>query len=177
MKALIDYGPLAAFFVAYYLGGIMEATIAVMVATVIVLIVGYVHERRLAVVPLVTGVVVMVFGGLTLLLADETFIKLKPTLVNLLFAAIILVGIALGKHPLKLLFGQVFRLTEAGWRGMAWRWAGFFIAMAALNEVVWRTQSTDLWVNFKVFGLIGLTIVFTLSQLPFIRRHALPDEG
>lgn len=177
MKLLVDYGPLAAFLVAYYLGGIMAATAAVMVATILVLILAWVVERRLAAMPLVTGVLVLVFGGLTLLLADETFIKMKPTLVYLLFTAVLLVGTALGKEPLKLIMGGFVRLTPAGWRGLGFRWAGFFLVMAALNEAVWRTQSTEAWVNFKVFGLIALTIAFSLTQLPYMRRHAAPEEG
>ncbi len=176
MKPLVDYGPLAAFLVAYYLGGIMAATAAVMVATIIVLILAWVVEKRLATMPLVTGIIVMVFGGLTLLLADETFIKMKPTLVYLLFAAVLVVGSALGKHPLKLIMGSFMQLRPQGWRGLGYRWAGFFLAMAALNEAVWRTQPTELWVNFKVFGLIALTIAFTLTQLPYMRRHAAPEE-
>ena len=177
MKSLVDYGPLAAFLVAYYLGGIMAATAAVMVATVIVLILAWVVERRLAVMPLVTGIIVMVFGGLTLLLADETFIKMKPTLVYLLFALVLVVGTLIGRQPLKLIMGGFMRLTPTGWRGLGFRWAAFFVGMAALNEAVWRTQPTDLWVNFKVFGLIALTIAFTLTQLPYMRRHAEPEEG
>lgn len=176
MKALVDYGPLAAFLAAYYLGGIMAATAAVMVATVAVLVLAWVVEKRLATMPLVTGVVVMVFGGLTLLLEDETFIKMKPTLVYLLFAAVLVIGSALGRHPLKLIMGGFMNLTAEGWRGLAYRWAGFFVAMAALNEAVWRTQTTELWVNFKVFGLIALTVAFTLTQLPYMRRHTVPDE-
>lgn len=177
MKAVVDYGPLAAFLVAYYLGGIMAATAAVMVATVAVLILAWVVEKRLATMPLVTGGLVLVFGGLTLLLEDETFIKMKPTLVYLLFAAVLVVGSLLGRHPLKLIMGSFMNLTETGWRGLAHRWAGFFLGMAALNEFVWRTQSTEFWVNFKVFGLIALTVAFTLTQLPYMRRHAVPEPG
>ncbi|MCC7276447.1 MAG: septation protein A [Alphaproteobacteria bacterium] len=176
MKAVIDYGPLAAFLVAYYAGGIMAATVAVMAATVVVLALAWFVERRVAVIALVTGVVVMVFGGLTLWFDDATFIKLKPTLVYLLFAVVLLVGVRLGKQPLKLVFGGVFHLTAAGWRGLTLRWAGFFLGMAALNEAIWRTQSDAFWVNFKVFGLIGLTIAFTLAQMPYMRRHAAPEE-
>ncbi|MGE0717264.1 MAG: septation protein A [Alphaproteobacteria bacterium] len=177
MKALIDYGPLGAFLVAYYVGGIMAATATVMIATLVVLALAWIVERRVAVMPLVTGVVVMVFGGLTLLLADETFIKMKPTLVYLLFAVVLFVGVQLGRQPLKLVFGSVFNLTAEGWRGLTMRWAAFFVAMAALNEAVWRTQTTEFWVNFKVFGLIALTIAFTLTQMPYMRRHAAPERG
>lgn len=177
LKAIVDYGPLAAFLVAYYLGGIMAATAAVMVATVAVLVLAWVVERRLATMPLVTGAIVLVFGGLTLLLEDDTFIKMKPTLVYLLFAAVLVVGSLVGRHPLKLIMGGFMNLTEQGWRGLAHRWAGFFLAMAALNELVWRTQTTELWVNFKVFGLIALTVAFTLAQLPYMRRHAVPEQG
>lgn len=176
-KLLVDFGPLLAFFVAYGLSGIMAATAAVMAAGVAALLAGWIVEKRLAPVPLLTTLLLLVFGGLTLWLADETFIKMKPTIINLLFAALLLGGLAVDRILLRHVLGAAFALTDAGWRLLTVRWAVFFAAMAGLNELVWRTQSTDLWVSFKVFGLIGLTVVFSIAQMPFLRRHAPTPTG
>ena len=172
MKILVDLGPLIAFFAAYKFYDIMVATAVAIVATLAVLAFTWVRERKLAVMPIVTGVLMVVFGGLTLWLADETFIKMKPTMVNGLFAAVLLGGLAFGQGLIKHLFGMVFDLEEPAWRQLSLRWGLFFAAMAVLNELVWRSVSTDLWVNFKVFGLIGLTIAFSLAQMPFLTRHS-----
>lgn len=178
IRTLIDYGPLLAFFAVFWLYGILPATGVLMAATLAALAVAYAMERRLAPMPLVTGVVVSVFGGLTLWLADETFIKMKPTIVNLVFAAVLLGGLALGKPPLRHLFGTLFQLDEAGWRALSWRWAVYFLAMAALNEAIWRTQTTEIWVSFKVFGILPLSFVFALAQMPLIKRHSgAPGSG
>lgn len=174
LKLFLDLGPLAAFFVAYHLAGLMTATAVIMAATAAALVVSYVLLRRLPLVPVFTALIVGVFGGLTLWLDDEIFIKMKPTIINGLFAVILLGGLATGRALLKPLFEMAFKLTEGGWRQLSLRWALFFIAMALLNELVWRTMTTDFWVNFKVFGLLGLTFVFALSQLPFISRNG-PD--
>lgn len=171
LKFFLDLGPLAAFFVAYHLAGLMTATAVIMGVTAVVLVVSYVLTRRLPPVPVFTAVVVGIFGGLTLWLDDEIFIKMKPTIINGLFAVILLGGLATGRALLKPLFEMAFKLTDAGWKRLSLRWALFFIAMALLNELVWRTMSTDFWVNFKVFGLLSLTFVFALSQLPFISRN------
>jgi intracellular septation protein len=125
--------------------------------------------------PLVSGLVILVFGGLTIVLRDELFIKLKPTIVNGLFATVLLGGLALGKPLLGYVFGAVFQLTDEGWRKLTLRWGLFFVCLALLNEVVWRTLSTDAWVTFKVFGIMPLTLVFALAQLPLLTRHALPE--
>jgi intracellular septation protein len=123
--------------------------------------------------PVVTGVVVLVFGTLTLVLHDDTFIKMKPTIVNGLFAAVLLGGLAFGKALLGYVFDSAFRLTEEGWRKLTFRWGLFFIALAVINEVVWRTQSTDFWVSFKVWGIMPLTLAFSAAQLPLLTRHSL----
>ena len=128
------------------------------------------------ILPLVTGVFVLVFGGLTLILQDELFIKLKPTIVNTLFAIILFGGLFWGKSFLKSLMGSMFRMTDQGWRILTIRWALFFILLAVLNEIVWRNTSTDTWVSFKVFGIMPLTILFSLSQLPAMNRHQLPND-
>lgn len=176
LKLLVEMGPLVAFFAAYSLYDLMVATAVFMVAVAISLAISVALERRVPIMPLVTAIVVMVFGGLTLWLDDETFIKMKPTIINGLFAAILFGGLALGQAFLKPLFGTVFQIDELGWRKLSLRWALFFVAVAVLNEVVWRTMSTDMWVNYKVFGVLPLTLVFALAQTPMIQRHAQADE-
>lgn len=176
LRPTVDYVPLAIFFLAYYGWGLMAATGAIIVASVIALALSWVIERRVPLMPLITAAVIMVFGGLTLWLNDETFIKMKPTIVQALFAVILLGGLAFGRPLLKPLLGSMMPpMSDTGWRQFTFRYALFFAAMALLNEAVWRTQSTDFWVTFKVFGILGLTMAFILSQIPFIGRHALPE--
>ncbi len=179
LKPAADYGPLIAFFTGYMLYGhdLMIATIWLMVATAVAVIVLLVVERRIPVMPLVTAGIVGVFGGLTLWLQDETFIKMKPTIVQLIFASILLGGLAFNKLLLKPLFGAAWKMRDPAWRTITIRYGVFFIAAAVLNEIVWRTQSTDFWVNFKLFGLIGLTLLFSLSQTPLILREAKAAEA
>jgi intracellular septation protein len=173
LKPAIDYGPLAVFFIAYVGFGLMAATAALIAASLIVLIPAWLVERRVPVIPVITAVLVGIFGGLTLWLQDETFIKMKPTIVQLLFAAILAGSVGLGRPVLKPLLGPMMPpLSDAAWRQFTLRYALFFVAMAGLNELVWRTQSTDIWVVFKVFGLSGLTFLFILSQLPYVGRQA-----
>lgn len=174
-KLAIDIGPLLIFFGAYARGGIMAATAAFMIATVAALAVSYATVRRIPLIPLVTGAIVLVFGGLTLIFANDVFIKLKPTMVNGLLAAALFGGLLFRQPLLKPLFEMAFQLDEPGWRRLTWRWACFFLAMAALNEIVWRNFSTDTWVSFKVFGLLPLTFAFSLAQIPLIRRHAVAE--
>ena len=171
LKPAIDYGPLAVFLRelpdARPDGGDRGADPASLVA----LPVAWVLERRVPVVPLLTAAIVAVFGGLTLWLQDETFIKMKPTIVQALFALILLGGLACGRPLLKPLLAPMMPpMSERAWRQFTLRYALFFVAMAGLNELVWRTQSTDFWVTFKVFGLPVLTVLFILSQLPFVSR-------
>lgn len=171
LKIAVEAGPLVVFFVANGKWGIFYATGAFMVATAVALIVAWTLDRRLPMVPLVSGTFVLAFGGLTLILQDETFIKLKPTIVNSLFAAILLGGLAFKMSMLKPLFGAVFSLSDLGWRILTFRWAVFFIVLAVLNELVWRTQTTEFWIQFKLFGIMPLTLVFSFAQLPLINRH------
>ena len=172
VRPVSDYGPLILFFGAYWLYGLMAATAVIVVASLIALAITWFYERRVPIMPLVTAGVVSVFGGLTLWLQDETFIKMKPTIVQLIFAAVLLGGLAFGRPLLKPLLGKMMPpMSDAGWHGLTLRYGLFFIAMAALNEVVWRTQSTDFWVNFKVFGIMALTIGFIMLQMPFMNRH------
>jgi intracellular septation protein len=126
--------------------------------------------------PLVSGACVMVFGGLTLWLQDEHFIKMKPTFVNALFAVALFAGLLAGQSLLRIVFGEVFRLTDEGWRKLTLRWACFFVCLAVLNEIVWRTVSTDTWVTFKVFAVMPLTMAFALAQIGLLRHHELPSE-
>jgi len=171
LKLLIEIGPLAIFFFANSRWGIFTATAIFMVAIMFSLALSYALERKLPVMPLVTAVVVLVFGGLTLALNDELFIKLKPTIVNALFAAALFGGLAFGRSLLQPVFGTVFELTAEGWRKLTWRWALFFVLLAVLNEVVWRSFDTDTWVSFKVFGIVPLTVIFSLAQMPLLARH------
>jgi intracellular septation protein len=167
----VDYGPVAIFFVVYLGAGLMAATAAIIAASLIGLLLAWTLQHRVPLIALLTAAVVAVFGGLTLWLNDATFIKMKPTIVQALFAAILLGGLLFDRPLLKPLLGRMMpALSDAAWRRFTLRYALFFIAMALLNELVWRTQSTDLWVTFKVFGLTGLTFLFILTQLPFINR-------
>lgn len=176
LRPTVDYVPLAIFFLAYYGWGLMAATGAIIVASVIALALSWAIERRVPLMPLITAAVIMVFGGLTLWLNDETFIKMKPTIVQVLFAAILLSGLAFGRPLLKPLMGTAWAMDDRGWHKLTFRFGLFFLAMAGLNEAVWRTQSTDVWVSFKVFGILGLTLVFALAQTPLMRRHHLASE-
>jgi intracellular septation protein len=171
VKLLIDLGPLIAFFIAYGRAGIYWATGALMLATVAALIASWRLLGRVTAVPMVTAVLVVVFGGLTFYLDDPSFIKLKPTIINLLFAGVIVAGLATGRPLLKLLLGEAFRLTDEGWRKLSVRWAAFFFALAILNEIVWRNFSESAWVNFKVFGIVPLTILFAMAQIGLIKRY------
>ncbi len=149
LKLTLDIGPLVLFVAAYSRFGIFAGTGVLMITVVAALVVTYTMTRRWPIMPVVTAIVVLVFGGLTLALHDETFIKLKPTIIYVLFGAVLLGGLAFGKTLLGMVFDSVFHLTEDGWRKLTVRWALFFFALAVLNEMVWRTQSTDVWVSFK----------------------------
>lgn len=174
VRPVADYGPLVLFFGAYWLSGLMAATAMIVFASLIAVALTWFYERRVPIMPLVTAGVVTVFGGLTLWLQDETFIKMKPTIIQSVFAAVLLGGLLIGRPLLKPLLGKMMPpMTDAGWRGLTFRYGLFFIVMAVLNEIVWRTQSTDFWVNFKVFGIMALTIGFIMLQMPFMNRHMI----
>jgi len=196
LKLVLDLGPLVLFFLAnsrpaLFLplvspilpaeiaagerAGIFVATAVFMAAIVVALAITYMLTRHLPVMPLVTAVIVLVFGSLTLVLHDELFIKLKPTIIYVLFGAVLLGGLAFGKTLLGMVFDSVFHLTEEGWRKLTIRWALFFFALAVLNEMVWRTQSTDVWVSFKVFGVVPLTFAFAALQYPLLTKYAAPE--
>jgi intracellular septation protein len=176
LKLALDVGPLLLFFVVNGRAGIFAATGVFMVAVLIAMGASYVLTRHVPLMAIVSAVVVLVFGALTLLLQNETFIKLKPTIIYVIFGALLLGGLALGKSLLALVFDQVFDLDAEGWRKLTLRWALFFFALAVLNELVWRTQSTDFWVSFKVFAILPLTFLFAALQYPLLKRHAPPDS-
>jgi len=173
LKLVLDIGPLVLFFAANSKFGIFAATGAFMVAVLIALTVSYAMTRHIAIMPVVTAVIVLVFGGLTLFLHDDLFIKLKPTIIYVLFGGTLLAGLALDKPFLSILFDQMFHLSEEGWRKLTWRWALFFFALAIANEIVWRTQTTDFWVSFKLFGVVPLTFLFGALQMPLINKYSV----
>jgi intracellular septation protein len=177
LKLVLDLGPLLIFFAVNSRFGIFAATGAFMAAIVIALAIAYALTRHLPIMPLVTAIVVLVFGGLTLLLHDELFIKVKPTIIYVLFGGVLLVGLAFRKSLLGIVFDSVFHLTPEGWRKLTLRWALFFLALALLNEVVWRTQTTDVWVSFKVFGVVPLTFLFAALQYPLLHRCAAHEPA
>jgi intracellular septation protein len=197
LKLALDIGPLLLFFVAnskpaLFLpvvapllpagaaagerGGIFVATAVFMTTIVIALAISYALTRHLPIMPLITAVIVLVFGSLTLVLHDELFIKLKPTIIYVLFGSVLLGGLAFGKPLLGTVFDSVYHLSEEGWRRLTLRWAGFFFALAVLNEIVWRTQTTDFWVSFKVFGVLPLTFLFAAAQFPLMSKYAVPER-
>jgi intracellular septation protein len=198
LKLLLEMGPLVLFFLANskpdlfrplvgaVLGEklvsaanapILIATAVFMAAMAASLIVSWIMLRKLPIMPLITGAVVAIFGTLTLVMQDDTFIKLKPTIVNALFGTVLLGGLLFGKSLLSYVLDAVFTLDEAGWKKLTLRWGVFFFVLAGLNELIWRTQTTDFWVAFKVWGVMPLTIAFTLAQMPMMMRHGFDPEG
>ena len=174
-KLLIDIGPLAVFFIFYTRSGLQASILPLMIATVIAVLFSYILEKKIPIMPTVGAGIVLIFGGLTIYFDNEVFIKMKPTIINLVFAVILYGGMLIRKHLLKILLGAALKLEEEGWRILTYRWIGFFIALAILNEIVWRTQSTDIWVNFKVFAILPITFIFTMTQFPLIKKYQIED--
>jgi intracellular septation protein len=172
-KLATELGPLMIFFIANAKFHLFVATGAFMVAVLVAMIASYAVTRHVPMMAIVTAVVVLVFGTLTLVLHDETFIKMKPTIVYLLFAGVLGGGLLFGRSFIAVMFDQMFNLTPLGWRMLTMRWAVWFAAMAILNEIIWRTQSTDFWVAFKAFGMAPLTMLFAVTQMPLIKRYHL----
>ena len=174
-KLIIDIGPLAVFFIFYTRSDLQSAILPFMIATVIAVLFSYILEKKIPVMPTVGAIIILVFGGLTIYFDNDVFFKMKPTIINLLFAAILYGGIVLKKPLLKYLLGAALKLQDKGWSILTKRWIGFFIALAILNEIIWRTQSTDIWVNFKVFGILPITFIFTITQFSVIKKYQIND--
>ena len=174
-KLLIDIGPLAVFFIFYSRGDLKSAIIPFMIATIIAVLFSYIMEKKIPVMPTVGAFIILIFGGLTIYFDNEVFFKMKPTIINLLFALILYGGMIVKKPLLKFLLGAAIKLEDEGWKILTQRWISFFIALAILNEIVWRTQSTDIWVNFKVFGILPITFIFTMTQFPLIKKYQIED--
>jgi intracellular septation protein len=175
MKLALDLGPLILFFAAFKFGDIFKATAVFMAATLAALAIGYVRTRKISPMPLVTAIIVVVFGGLTLYLKNDTFIKMKPTVLYATFGALLLGGLAFNRLFIKVVFAQAFELDEVGWRRLTWRWGFFALALATLNEVIWRNFSTDIWVDFKVWAIIPIVLLFALAQTPLVMKHQIEE--
>ena len=176
LKFITDFGPLLIFFTIYYKSG-NNLTIAIpplIIATIIAVIIMYLVEKKIPYVPLIGGIVISLFGGLTLYFDNPIFLYMKPTIVNIIFASGLIIGkIFFNRNFLKFFFKTAFQLDEMGWNKLNFRWAYFFIFLAFLNEIVWRTQPETTWVNFKVWGMLPITFIFTALQLPLINRHKI----
>lgn len=178
VRAIVDYGGLACWLAAYFLGGrnLVNATWALVAGSAVALLIGFVVERRIAPFPLIAGGAGLVFGSLTLAFHDARFLKIKPTVMNLAFGVALLGGLALGKNPLKLLLGESFPMADEGWKKLTLRYGVFFLALAALNEAIWRTQPDTTWVLFRFPGLMVLTVAFALTQAPLMMKYAHTDH-
>jgi intracellular septation protein len=175
-RLILDLGPLLIFFAGFKLGNFMIATAAFMAAITVALLIGYVLERKLSPMPLFTAVLVLIFGGLTLYLQSEVFLKVKVTILYAFFGVILLGGLATKRLFIKYVFGHAFDLDETGWRKLTLRWGIFCLALAALNESVWRLTSTETWVDFKVWGILPLILLFAVAQTPLLLRHAQDEK-
>ena len=177
-RMALDLGPLLIFFAAFKWGGFFVATAAFMVAIIVALAIGYTIEKKLSPMPLFTAVMVLIFGGLTLYLENKTFLKVKVTIIYSFFGITLLGGLLFNRLFIKYVFAQAFDLTESGWRQLTWRWGIFFLALAVVNEAVWRNTSEDNWVSFKVWVIVPLIFVFALSQTGLVMKHsATPDDA
>ena len=174
-KLLIDLGPLAVFFVFYTRSDLQTAILPFMIATIIAVLFSYIMEKKIPIMPTVGAAIILIFGGLTIYFDNEIFFKMKPTIINLLFAGILYAGVILNKPLLRYLLGAALKLQDEGWDILTRRWISFFIALAILNEIIWRTQTTDIWVNFKVFGILPITFIFTLVQFSTIKKYQIED--
>ena len=178
IKFATDFGPLLIFFIIYFSNenDLKTAITPFIIATIISLIVVYILERKISMVPLLSGVLITLFGGLTLYFDNKIFFYMKPTIINLLFAGILYFGKFFTEKPLlRVLFQNAFNLENEGWKKLNSRWIGFFIFVALLNEIVWRTQTEAFWVNFKVWGLIPISFLFAASQVPLINKYKLKE--
>lgn len=178
LKLLLEMGPLVLFFIIYSRFGLHSAIIAFIPATLAALGVYYFLQGKLPMMPLVSGVIVVVFGGLTLFFDNDQFFKMKPTIVSGIFGCVLLYGYYSGRQLLKIVFDNAFSLDDEGWKILTFRWAIFFLVLAVVNEIVWRTQTESFWVSFKVFGLTAISVVFAMAQTPLLLRHEVKkDDG
>jgi intracellular septation protein len=175
-RLALDLGPLILFFAAFQYAGIFAATGIFMVAVLTSLALGWHLEKKLSPIPLLTAILVIIFGGLTLYLHNDIFIKVKLTVLYVIFGTTLLVGLRFNRIFIKYVFAEAFDLTEKGWRGLTWRWGVFFLSLAALNEAVWRNTSTATWVSFKVWGIMSLIFLFALAQTRFLLKHHVDPE-
>ena len=173
LKILIDVGPLGIFFIFYSRGDLQSAILPFMIATIIAVLFSYIIEKKIPIMPTVGAGIILLFGGLTIYFDNEIFFKMKPTIINIVFACILYAGEYFKKPLLKFLLGGTLKLQNKGWSILTKRWVGFFIALAILNEIIWRTQSTDLWVSFKVFGILPITFIFTMTQFSLIKKYQI----
>jgi intracellular septation protein len=178
VRWFVDYSALVVFLAAFFLTGrdMTKATWALVAGSAVALAVGLGVERRLAIFPLIAGGAALVFGGLSLFFHDTRLLKIKPTVMNSLFGLVLLGGLAMGKHPLKLLLGEAFSMPEPAWRRLTIQYALFFLFLAGLNEAVWRTQTDSVWVLFRFPGMMIITLLFTLTQLPFLMRYMKAED-
>jgi len=175
IKLFVDIGPLAVFFIFYIRSDLKTAILPFMIATIIAVLFSYILEKKIPLMPTFGAIIILIFGGLTIYFDNETFFKMKPTIINVLFAGILYGGIIFKKPLLQYLLGAALKLEDKGWDILTKRWISFFIALAILNEIVWRTQTTDVWVNFKVFGILPITFIFTLTQFTTIKKYQIND--
>ena len=169
---LIEYGPLILFFVVNYAAGILLATAALVAATILALGLSWVLDRHIPMMTLMGGIAVTFFGGLTWVLDDPFYIKIKPTVISSLIAVTLIGGLLIKRNPLKAMLGTKLQLSDAGWRQVTWMWAAMFATSALANEIAWRNLSDDGWVTFKLFGLTGISVVFALLTMPIMSKHS-----
>ena len=176
LKFITDFGPLLIFFVVYSKSGknLSAAIPPLIVATIIALLISYIIEKKIPYVPLIDGIIISIFGGLTLYFDNPVFLYLKPTIINILFGLILAFeGFFTKERLMKKMLGRSVSLSDEGWRLLTIRWIFFFFSLAVLNEYVWRTQTEEFWVNFKVWGILPITFVFTAFQIFLINRHKI----
>jgi intracellular septation protein len=176
LRLVLEIGPLAILFIANAKLGLLTAPAIFIPATIVAVAVSWWLERRVPIMPLLGGVFVGLFGGLTLYFQEDLFIKIKPTVMNLGFAAVLAIGLVAKRNPLKILLGAALDLTDEGWRLLSVRWMAYFLVMAVVNEIAWRTLSTDAWVSVKVFGYLPAALLFTMAQVPALMRHQVQKD-
>lgn len=177
LKFFVDMGPLIAFFAVNYMYGLMMGTAVLMVTTMIAIAISYKLEKRVPLMPAIGCIFVMLFGGLTLVFDDEMFIKIKPTVVNILLSGALAAGLLFGRLFLKNVMSSMISITDSGWKTLTFYWIAFFLILAGINEFVWRTYDTDTWVSFKAFGIPLMAIVFSFATVPVINKHLLEDQS